>query len=736
MDFLTNAFKSLANLNEEVFDLSIGGENQELKDFLDNDEEIDTLTIIDDEAENEEELEDSYMGKVILDCNVCHSLIYKNPEDVVLDGDVANIEEECPYCYSQDGYKIVGQVKPFEQSEEDAEEAELEDEPEDESDEEESEESEEEVETEEPEDEEDDDDLEESFKNRGRSLTEGIPTVTSNNNDKVKKALQDIYKQVAGLTDKINNKLKGVDDRKLEKVREFVNRKVHNKYYDIIMDAFQLYPISRKLMLKYLTNGEEEADSVKAFREFFVTIKQKFYQLASQFKFDSSYNPSGDKDMLDNNSRFKQNAKGDNAVADKSVIDKAFAKYLGFDIDESLNESKTKTLRDLLKELDSDKPFDIIEKSFGDGDEFKNKNDKIPQSWLNASVEDVYEENGKLTIEILEESCKGDDCDEEELDEFLDFGCVNAQGQTIGLGFGGGTGISTGGSDGGLDVPGIGEELEDDDEDDEICYPDYEKKKVIRAKKSDLKKQGYKFAEDESLDEAFEKVDIETEDTHLSMDSDENGKVTVTTEPKQSDGLGEEDMSFDDDFGFGDEGGEAIGAVEMDTEEKIEDNQEPEEGEESEEGSEDDLDLDLEGEESDEGSEEESGDEEEVEEFDEESFDDLGESYLKKIYENVQSYKTTSVSEKKNRLIVEGVIKFTSGAQKKTQFIFEDKQSPVKNKIMLEGCNKQITRAKKGFALTCSLEQGETGKKIVCEKLRYRYNVNKSLVEGFVGRNK
>ena len=185
MDFLTNAFKSLANLNEEVFDLSIGGENQELKDFLDNDEEIDTLTIIDDEAENEEELEDSYMGKVILDCNVCHSLIYKNPEDVVLDGDVANIEEECPYCYSQDGYKIVGQVKPFEQSEEDAEEAELEDEPEDESDEEESEESEEEVETEEPEDEEDDDDLEESFKNRGRSLTEGIPTVTSNNNDKI-----------------------------------------------------------------------------------------------------------------------------------------------------------------------------------------------------------------------------------------------------------------------------------------------------------------------------------------------------------------------------------------------------------------------------------------------------------------------------------------------------------------------------------------------------------------------
>ena len=122
-----------------------------------------------------------------------------------------------------------------------------------------------------------------------------------------------------------------------------------------------------------------------------------------------------------------------------------------------------------------------------------------------------------------------------------------------------------------------------------------------------------------------------------------------------------------------------------------------------------------------------------VDEFDEESFDDLGESYLKKIYENVDSYKTTAVSERKNRLIVEGVIKFNSGAKKKTQFVFENSSRPRNGKVMLEGCNKQITRAKKGFGLTCSIANGN---KLVCERLRYRYNVNKSLVEGFVGRNK
>ena len=130
MDFLSEAFKSLQTLNEETFDISLNGENTELKDFLDQDDEIDTLTIIDDEAETEDELQDSYLNKVILDCNVCHSLIYKDVEDVHIDedGENANIDEECPFCYSVDGFKIIGQVKPFGEEEEDKEETEVEDE--------------------------------------------------------------------------------------------------------------------------------------------------------------------------------------------------------------------------------------------------------------------------------------------------------------------------------------------------------------------------------------------------------------------------------------------------------------------------------------------------------------------------------------------------------------------------------------------------------------------------------
>ena len=123
---LQEAFQQLNMLNEEDFNISNNSEEgiEELKDFVDNDEEIDTLDIIDPETEDEEELEDSYIDKVILDCTVCHSKLYKNADEVNVDeeeGELANVGEECPYCYSSDGYKVIGQVVPFSETEVDVE---------------------------------------------------------------------------------------------------------------------------------------------------------------------------------------------------------------------------------------------------------------------------------------------------------------------------------------------------------------------------------------------------------------------------------------------------------------------------------------------------------------------------------------------------------------------------------------------------------------------------------------
>lgn len=126
MSYLIEAFKALNALDEDVFSVSDDG-IEKLSAFEDDDTVSDDITIYDVDAENESELEDSYIGKIILDCNVCHSKLYKDKADVVIDEESndANIDMECPYCYSVDGFKIIGEVAPMttetEETEENAE---------------------------------------------------------------------------------------------------------------------------------------------------------------------------------------------------------------------------------------------------------------------------------------------------------------------------------------------------------------------------------------------------------------------------------------------------------------------------------------------------------------------------------------------------------------------------------------------------------------------------------------
>lgn len=112
--YLTEAFKQMELLESESFDLNKKGIS-ELDSFLEDDVLDDFETIIDPKATNEDELESSYIGKVILGCNVCHSMIYKDPSEVKVDEEsqLANIGELCPYCFTGDGYRVVGKVAPF-----------------------------------------------------------------------------------------------------------------------------------------------------------------------------------------------------------------------------------------------------------------------------------------------------------------------------------------------------------------------------------------------------------------------------------------------------------------------------------------------------------------------------------------------------------------------------------------------------------------------------------------------
>lgn len=207
-----------------------------------------------------------------------------------------------------------------------------------------------------------------------------------------------------------------------------------------------------------------------------------------------------------------------------------------------------------------------------------------------------------------------------------------------------------------------------------------------------------------TMTEDFKEVSITTDDQHMEMTSDENGKVTVTTEPVQ-------------ETPATDSVEEVIAPLSNETEEEILTNNNTEEP--VEEVSTEDIPT--------EDSEEFVAD---FDDIDEEGLDELGESYLKKIYENVDSFKTTSVGANQSSLIIEGLITFSSGAKKKTGFVFEAKDANNRGQLRFIGSNKQLTESKDAFTLIGRLDN----KKLFVESLKYNYSVNNDTVRGIVRR--
>lgn len=181
---------------------------------------------------------------------------------------------------------------------------------------------------------------------------------------------------------------------------------------------------------------------------------------------------------------------------------------------------------------------------------------------------------------------------------------------------------------------------------------------------------------DEELTEEFETVEVATEDQKVTLDADDDGKLTIEAEPVKDT-----------------EEAEVLAPVPTEVADTIE------ETESGEEPADDEVDYD-------------------VEDFDSDSFDELGEAYLKAVYENVSSYKTTDVSSQGNTLVVEGLIKFNSGKMKPTKFVFEAKTATKNNKLRFIGENKNITRGRKAFTLTGTLNEN---KSFITERFNYNY---------------
>ena len=126
---LMEAFKALDKLDEEVFSVNDDG-IKKLQNFINSDDSVDELDVYDLDVDDEENSsEECHVGDAILDCCVCHSKVFKPVSEIVVDEEtqVANVGDECPYCYSVDGYKVVGEVKPMGEDDESSDEVEISD---------------------------------------------------------------------------------------------------------------------------------------------------------------------------------------------------------------------------------------------------------------------------------------------------------------------------------------------------------------------------------------------------------------------------------------------------------------------------------------------------------------------------------------------------------------------------------------------------------------------------------
>ncbi len=109
------------SLNEsKSFDITDKDDLAEAEKLIDNNKNDEGVEqVVDISAETKEDLKKSYVGSIILRCPTCHTMIYKDPADLVRDEtnteeEIYNIDEECPHCGAKDGFEAVGQVASLE----------------------------------------------------------------------------------------------------------------------------------------------------------------------------------------------------------------------------------------------------------------------------------------------------------------------------------------------------------------------------------------------------------------------------------------------------------------------------------------------------------------------------------------------------------------------------------------------------------------------------------------------
>lgn len=601
---INEAFQELKGLNEDTFSFNKEGFDR-LQSFLTRDLTDETVEIIDPEAENNGELKPNYLNDCVLECCVCHDLIYKNPKDIVVDEETqkVNIDEECPHCYNAGGFKVIGQIKPL--------------------------------------------------------VDEASLTVTVDGDDvEVKEAEKTEAKEDAS-----------------EKLTEGTIRRQHldvwSLIYEQLTDPGYLVPVEGKQ--RQIVAGLYPYQRVSSDGE----------NIVVEALTEEELQPA--KDVVD---KFKD--QGASYVVKKEKYTKYPYKLVitapySDDMVESLREDvrRDSLKRELTSFLD-DREYDTSDPEVKD---YINNAAEYIQMSRDAgntySVEEWYKDTKENYPEDLYELKKKDSTYsniEDEVLKIFDENDFDVEDE---------------------EVKKYAEAAAEYIEDARNQWPQYSVEEWFEDTKENYPEDLDELKKvNESLKESFEKATIETADSKLSMESDDSGKVTVVSEPKKVD---------EDTY----EGPETIAPVAEETADVIEANTEeskseeaPEEEEESMEEVETEKDMPEDSEDID------------IDEFDENEFNSLGESYLKEVYNNVDSFKTVRGYINGDSLKLEGVITFKSGKKLNTSFLFESNLITKTGKVKLLGENLQFAQRKNSFTLTCSVKD----KKLVMEALTYNYN--------------
>lgn len=677
--YLAEAFTELSLLNEETYNLTDDG-IEKLTDDIEDISIDDTIDIIDTEAETEEDIKDSYLGKVVLDCCVCHSKLYKDKADIVLDEEsgIANAEDECPYCFTTEGFKVIGEIGKFKPTTD--------------------------VETDET-----DVDVDTGTNTEDDDLDEAL-------NEKIyHKGLRDATvrdaKQRSTKEQNWNNENKGKKSKERLDKPGLIDRTFNTKYNKQYNDIKKAQRVNDRADRQYALDHEDdyERDSQQELKNARSLANDTLYGYGS---LDHSYSDKQDK--MNNRKEFRKKAgiKESATLSEAPIYGlepqydsrKSFYNKAQVDVNDE-NGVKTlmsyntpvcriangkvellpawdysaTTLRhvkeflqqngfDVYSKSQMPRHYEVVNESVGHN-KFKLNASQLKEEIKNAVDYYKNDELGCTTIKMTDNLavCVGwsDGFDENDSD------IIHSKEQptyALCAGIKVWTSDSTRTDFDWINSPYDDEEVWNTDtaistNENYDSLASYFMKELETLSNYDISDDGKILDKKNAVNESLENVSIET-DTDV---------INVTSQPKEE--IAEVAESTD----------ETIMPVSDETVNDIE----------------------------------EENDEEEVamDEFDEDNFDDLGEQYLKKNYSNVESYKTNSVKASNGKLVVEGVIKFNSGKSKNTQFIFEAKDKLRNGKYRLIGENKQISRGKKSFTITGNINES----KFIAESMTYNY---------------